>query len=82
LRNYLAAFDASFIGATGTPPLLAAARQKYGVTAVRQGSRADYAIAHTSSIFLIDPSGRLRAMMPFGHDAADFVHDVQYLSAH
>jgi protein SCO1/2 len=82
LRTYLAAFDPSFIGATGAPKLLAAARQKYGVTAVRQGSGADYAIAHTSSIFLIDPAGRLRAMMPFGHDAADFVHDVQYLSVH
>lgn len=82
LRTYLAAFDPSFIGATGAPQVLAAARQKYGVTAVRQGSGADYAMAHTSSIFLIDPAGKLRAMMPFGHDAADFVHDVQYLSAH
>jgi hypothetical protein len=33
-------------------------------------------MAHTSSIFLIDRAGKLRAMMPFGHDAADFVHDV------
>jgi protein SCO1/2 len=82
LRDYLAAFDPSFIGATGAPQVLAAARQKYGVTAVRQGSGADYAMAHTSSIFLIDPAGKLRAMMPFGHDAADFVHDVQYLSVY
>jgi protein SCO1/2 len=82
LRNYLAAFDPSFIGATGAPQVLAVARQKYGVTAVKEGSGADYAMAHTSSIFLIDPASKLRAMMPFGHDAADFVHDVQYLSAH
>ena len=33
-------------------------------------------MAHTSSIFLIDRAGKLRALMPFGHDAADFVHDI------
>ena len=36
-------------------------------------------MAHTSSIFLIDRAGRLRAMMPYGHDAADFAHDVALL---
>ena len=81
LRQYLAAFDRSFIGATGTPKALAAVRQMYGVTAERQGTGPDYAMAHTSSIFLIDRAGRLRAMMPFGHDAADFVHDVNLLLA-
>jgi protein SCO1/2 len=82
MRSYLAAFDPSFIGATGAPGVLEAIRQKYGVTAVKQGTGPDYAMAHTSSIFLIDPAGKLRALMPFGHDAADFVHDVRYLSAH
>jgi protein SCO1 len=79
MRQYLAAFDPSFIGATGAPDALAAVRRKYGVTAVRQGNGADYAMAHTSSIFLIDRTGKLRAMMPFGHDARDFVHDIKFL---
>src|SRR5262245_10526366 len=82
LQRYLAAFDPSFVGATGAPDALAAAREKYGVTAVRQGAGPDYAMAHTSSIFLIDRDGKLRAMMPFGHDPADFVHDIQLLLAH
>jgi protein SCO1/2 len=82
MKSYLAAFDPTFIGATGAPDVLASARQKYGVTAVKQGTGHDYAIAHTSSIFLIDRAGKLRALMPFGHDAADFVHDIRYLSAH
>jgi protein SCO1/2 len=82
MKSYLAAFDPTFIGATGAPDVLASARQEYGVTAVKQGTGPDYAIAHTSSIFLIDPAGKLRALMPFGHDAADFVHDIRYLSAH
>jgi protein SCO1/2 len=82
MKTYLAAFDPTFVGATGAPEVLAAARQRYGVTAVKQGTGPDYAIAHTSSIFLIDPAGKLRALMPFGHDAADFAHDIRYLSAH
>jgi protein SCO1/2 len=79
MRDYLAAFDSSFIGATGAPDALAAVRQMYGVTATIQGAGPDYAVAHTSSIFLIDRAGRLRAMMPFGHDASDFVHDIRFL---
>jgi protein SCO1/2 len=82
MRQYLMAFDQTFIGATGTPEALAAVRKKYGVTAIKDGTGPDYAIAHTSSIFMIDRAGRLRAMMPFGHDAADFVHDINYLLAH
>ena len=79
LRDYLKAFDPSFIGATGTPDALAAVREKYGVTAVKRGSGPDYAMDHTSSIFLIDREGKLRAMMPFGHDHADFVNDINLL---
>ena len=82
LHDHLAAFDRSFIGATGTPDGLAAVRQKYGVKAVREGTGPDYAFAHTSSIFLIDRAGKLRALMPFGHAAADFVHDIDFLLAH
>lgn len=79
MRGYLAAFDPSFVGATGDPQTLATVRDKYGVTAVKQGTGADYAMAHTSSIFLIDPVGKLRAVMPFGHRPADFVHDIEIL---
>jgi protein SCO1/2 len=79
MRQYLAAFDGSFIGATADPEVLAEVREDYGVTAVREGSGPDYAMAHTSSIFLIDRAGKLRALMPFGHGAADFVRDVELL---
>jgi protein SCO1/2 len=81
MRDYLKAFDPGFIGATGTPDALAAVRRKYGVAAAKRGTGSDYAMDHTSSIFLIDRDGKLRAMMPFGHDSADFVHDIQLLLA-
>ncbi|WP_447752322.1 SCO family protein [Sphingopyxis fribergensis] len=81
MKDYLRAFDPSFIGATGAPAALASVRGKYGVTAVRRGTGADYAMDHTSSIFLIDRAGKLRAMMPFGRDPDDFVHDIRFLLA-
>jgi protein SCO1/2 len=80
LREYMAAFDPTFIGATGNSQTLAAVRRAYGVTATREGSRPDYAVAHTSSIFLIDGAGKLRAMMPFGRGPADFLHDISLLA--
>ncbi|HVJ03031.1 MAG TPA: SCO family protein [Sphingomonas sp.] len=79
MRDYLKAFDPGFIGATGAPNALAAVRRKYGVTAIKRGTGPDYAMDHTSSIFLIDPGGKLRAMMPFGHDPSDFLHDIRLL---
>jgi protein SCO1 len=82
LQRYVTAFDPSFVGATGAPEALAAVREKYGVTAEREGAGPDYAVAHTSSIFLIDRSGRLRGMMPFGRPPSDFVHDIRFLLAH
>lgn len=81
LRDYVTAFDPTFIGATGEPADLAAARRGYGVSADKQGTGEDYAMAHTSSIFLIDRAGKLRAMMPYGRDAADYVHDLKLLMA-
>lgn len=79
MQQYLAAFDSSFIGATGTPEVLAQVQEDYGVTATRQGRGPDYAMAHTSSIFLIDGAGKLRALMPFGQEARDLVRDIEFL---
>ena len=79
MKDFLAEFDPSFIGATGTPDALAAVRQNYGVTAIRHGTGDDYVMDHSSSIYLIDRAGKLRGLMPYGHDADDFVHDIKLL---
>ena len=79
MKDYLAAFDPSFVGATGNPDALAAVCQKYGVTAIKHGTGDDYVMDHSSSIYLIDRTGKLRALMPYGHDADDFVHDIKLL---
>jgi protein SCO1 len=84
VRSYLAGFDPTFVGGTGQPQALELVRRRWGVTAQKipatDGSQ-DYAMSHSTSIYLIDRAGRLRALMPFGHSAADFAHDVRQLLA-
>jgi protein SCO1/2 len=79
LRQYLAAFDSTFVGGTGTALQMAAVRRSYGVTAEKVGTGKDYAVAHSSFVYLITREGKLRALMPFGHKADDYVHDISML---
>ncbi len=81
MKQYVAAFDPSFLGATGRPEALAAVRRSYGVVARKVPLGDSYGMDHSSSIFLIDRDGRLRAQMPYGRDARDFAHDVRLLLA-
>jgi len=83
IRQYLAAFDPSFIGGTEAPEKLAAMRKRYGVVAEKIASRqpSAYGMNHSTSVWLIDRAGKLRAMMPYGHPAQDFVHDLKLLLA-
>jgi protein SCO1 len=79
LKQFLAAFDPTFIGGTGSVEQMAGVRKSYGVTAEKHGSGADYGVAHSSFVYLITPDGKLRALMPYGHKADDFVHDISVL---
>jgi len=79
LKEYLAAFNPSFIGGSGTAEQMAAVRKLYGVTAEKHDFGKDYVIAHSSFVYLIDRTGALRALMPFGHKADDYVHDLKIL---
>lgn len=79
MREYLAGFDPTFVGGTGTPAELAAVREKYGILAEKQIGESGYSYSHSSSTYLIDRTGKLRALMPYGHRAADYVHDVRLL---
>jgi len=81
MRTYLATFDPSFVGGTGTPDQLDTVRKAYGILAEKVTTPAGYSVAHSSSIYLIDREGKLRALMPYGHPADDFVHDVKILLA-
>jgi protein SCO1/2 len=81
VKASLASFDPSFVGATGRPEALAAVRRSYGVSADKVAVGDGYAVDHTSSIYVIDRGGRLRAVMPYGRGAQDYVHDLRVLLA-
>lgn len=81
MRNYLKAFDPTFLGATGTPQQMARVRQDYGITATKkqiEGSK-DYIVGHSSYLYFVDRKGSLRALLPFGRTADDVVHDAKLL---
>ena len=79
LGKFLASFDDSFIGGTGTEAQLAAVRRDYGVSAKRIPYRDSYTYAHSSFTYLIDRRGRIRALMPYGHSPDDYVNDLAIL---
>jgi protein SCO1 len=80
MRQFLRAFDASFVGGTGTGQQLAKVRADYGITVSGKiPIPGGYALNHSSFIYLIDRDGALRALMPYGHSADDFAHDMRIL---
>jgi protein SCO1 len=79
LKQFLASFDPTFLGGTGSAEQMAAVRKGYGVTAEKHGSGSDYGVAHSSYVYLITRDGKLRALMPYGHKADDYVHDISML---
>jgi protein SCO1 len=80
MKKYLSSFDATFVGGVGTRAEIDAAQKSYGISSKKLANAdGSYTIGHSSSIYMIDRAGGLRAVMPYGHPADDFVHDLQIL---
>ena len=80
MRKFLGSFDPSFVGGVGTRAQIDAAEKSWGISAVRNtNADGSYSIGHSSSIYLVGRRGGLRAVMPYGHPADDFVHDLKIL---
>jgi protein SCO1/2 len=80
LHGFLAAYDPKMIGGTGSSEQLAAVQRDYGIAVgPKIPMSSGYALSHSSYTYLIDRQGSLRALMPFGHTAADFAHDLRLL---
>jgi protein SCO1/2 len=82
LRSYLAQFDPSFIGVTGTQQQVDAVLKGYGISANRkmvEGSKTEYTMHHSSYLYFVDRRGMLRALMPFGRPAAEIANDARLL---
>lgn len=80
MKNYLANFDPTFVGGVGTVAEIEAAQKAWGVNSRKiMYDDGNYTVGHSSSIFMIDRSGGLRAVMPYGRTVDDFVHDLRIL---
>ena len=80
MKKFLGSFDPTFIGGVGTRAQIDAAEKSWGISSVRnKNADGSYTIGHSSSIYMIDRKGGLRAVMPYGHPSDDFVHDLKIL---
>ena len=79
LNSFLKQFDPTFIGGTGSEEQLVAVRKQYGINAQKIPAGKGYGYSHSSFTYLIDRTGRIRALMPYGHPAADYVNDLSML---
>jgi protein SCO1/2 len=68
LKTYLSspAFPKGTIGLTGSPAQVDAAAKAYKVYYARQGDGADYAMDHSSAVYLMDPKGRFDRVVAYG----------------
>ena len=80
MKKFLGSFDSTFVGGVGSRAEIDVAQQSYGISSSKKVyPDGGYTIGHSSSIYLIDRAGRLRAVMPYGHSSDDFVHDLRIL---
>jgi protein SCO1/2 len=81
LKRYVDLFDPSFIGLTGTPAQLEPVFEAYHVWHQRlPGTNATgYLMAHSGSVYLIDPAGRLRVLHDWTDPAPAIASDVKEL---
>lgn len=82
LKSYLATFDSSFIGVTGSQAQIDALLKAYGISAAKRvpgGDASRYFMSHSSYLYFIDRKGMQRAMMPFGRPSDEMVHDLKLL---
>jgi protein SCO1/2 len=75
--GYVKAFDPTFVGATGTKAAIDELALRMGVAAAKRPiDGGSYSVDHTTSVFLIDPDGAMRALFSAPHTptliAADY----------
>lgn len=78
IKNYLAAFDPTFIGLRGDDAVLSKVAQEYDLTYQKVPlSGGGYTVDHTATSFLIDAQGQLRVVYPYGVPASALAKDVR-----
>ena len=81
LKAYLANFDASFVGLSGTPDEIAAVAKDFKIYFKKVPGKAEgtYTLDHSAGTYLYDPQGRLRIYERYGAGPQLLVQDVKAL---
>jgi len=81
LKAYLANFDASFVGLSGSAEQLAAMAKDYKVyyKKVDGSTPGSYTMDHSAGDYLYDPQGRLRLYSRYGTPAEQLASDIRKL---
>jgi protein SCO1/2 len=81
LKQYVTAFNPTFLGLRGTADETAAVAKEFKVI-VQKNAGADpnnYTVDHSSGTYVYDPAGKLRLYVGYGQDADVFAHDIGLL---
>jgi protein SCO1/2 len=81
LAEYVAHFHPSFIGVTGSPEEIAEVATLYGIFyEAHEGTAATgYLVDHTATVMVIDQSGHLKIVFPFGEPAENIAEDLSHI---
>jgi protein SCO1 len=81
LRQYVPAFDPTFIGLRGDAQATAAAAKEFRIyyREVEGKTAQSYTVDHSSQLYLIDRAGRLRLIHMHGADSAKVLADIRTL---
>lgn len=81
LREYMAAFDPSFMALTGTDEDIKLAAEAFRVYYKKVPTGSSYTMDHTALTYLFDRQGRLRVALRHEQDADDYAADIRALLA-
>ncbi len=83
LRDYVKYFSDAIIGLTGSESQLRRVAKQYGTYFRYQGdlNAGHYEVDHSANIFIIDRSGQLARIIPYGMPTSQLIESVQDLLA-
>jgi protein SCO1/2 len=82
LGRFVTRFDPEFVGMSGDDVTLARISPDFGLyydLRTDEGTNGNYPVDHSTSSYLVDPDGRLRAVISFDAESAvvaDYIHDA------
>jgi protein SCO1/2 len=79
LRDYMAAFDPSFVALTGEASQIKATADEFRVYFKKVPTGSSYTMDHTALTYLFDREGRIRVALRHEQTADDFAADVRRL---